>query len=78
MTSERICLVEDDAIMGESLLDRLQLEGYAVRWYRSGAQAIAEIPKQNFGLVLSDIRLPDIGGDEVFRQLFGWSAGNMA
>ena len=69
MTSERICLVEDDAIMGESLLDRLQLEGYAVRWYRSGAQAIAEIPKQNFGLVLSNIRLPDIGGDEVFRQL---------
>lgn len=69
MTSARICLVEDDTIMGESLVDRLQLEGYAVRWYRSGAQAIIEIPKQNFGLVLSDIRLPDIGGDEVFKRL---------
>jgi DNA-binding NtrC family response regulator len=69
MTIERICLIEDDAIMGESLLDRLQLEGYAVRWYRNGAQALDEIPKQNFGLVLSDIRLPDIGGDEVFKRL---------
>jgi DNA-binding NtrC family response regulator len=69
MTIERICLIEDDAIMGESLLDRLQLEGYAVRWYRHGAQALDAIPKQNFGLVLSDIRLPDIGGDEVFKRL---------
>ena len=55
--------------MGESLVDRLQLEGYVVRWYRNGASALVDIPKQNFSLVLSDVRLPDLGGDKVFELL---------
>ncbi len=32
----RICLIEDEPIMGESLVDRFELEGFSVDWFRDG------------------------------------------
>ncbi|MBE7197485.1 MAG: sigma-54-dependent Fis family transcriptional regulator [Parafilimonas terrae] len=61
-----ITLVEDDPIMGESLVERLTLEGAAVRWLRSFKEAIREIGSRPTDLVISDIRLPDGTGEEVF------------
>jgi len=34
-----ICLIEDDPIMGETLSERLALEGFGCRWLRNGAAA---------------------------------------
>ncbi|MHB1292330.1 MAG: sigma-54-dependent transcriptional regulator [Sulfuricella sp.] len=67
--SKPICLIEDDDIMGESLLVRLTLEGFSCEWYRQGAEALAALQEKTYGLVISDIRLPDITGDTLFRQL---------
>jgi two-component system response regulator HydG len=33
-------LLEDDPIMGESLVQRLSLEGSVVRWWRTGREAL--------------------------------------
>jgi DNA-binding NtrC family response regulator len=65
----RICLVEDDPIMGESLCDRLRLEGFAFDWFRSAGDAYARLPQGAYAAVVSDIRLPDFGGDELFKRL---------
>jgi len=62
-------LIEDDPIMGESLLERMQLEGYDVTLFPTGTAALGEIPKRNFAALVSDIKLPDMPGDEVFRRL---------
>ena len=35
----RILLVEDDAMIGESVADGLKAEGYAVDWVRDGKEA---------------------------------------
>ena len=53
-----LLLIEDDAIMGESLAQRLEIEGFHVQWARSLAQAQTHI---NYPLcaVISDVRLPD-------------------
>jgi DNA-binding NtrC family response regulator len=67
----RICLVEDDPIVGESLCQRFELEGFAFDWYRTAAEALAGITPGRYTVVISDIRLPDLGGDEVFEQLAG-------
>ena len=67
----RVCLVEDDPIMGESLCDRLRLEGFTFDWFHDAGSAFAEIPKGAYAVVVSDIRLPDFGGDELFRRLRG-------
>ncbi|MEQ1658736.1 MAG: sigma-54 dependent transcriptional regulator [Hylemonella sp.] len=51
-------LIEDDAIMGESLQQRLELEGLSVRWCRRLDEAEAELSKGHAAAV-SDVRLPD-------------------
>jgi len=67
----RLCLIEDDEIMGESLADRFGLEGLNCDWYRTGAAALAALRVQAYALVISDIRLPDLSGDQLFEQLLG-------
>lgn len=64
-----ICLVEDDPIMGESLCDRFQLEGLAFDWHQSAADAMVAIEKHAYAVVISDIRLPDMDGGEMFLRL---------
>lgn len=53
-----ILLVEDDPIMGESLLQRFELEGFNVRWCHTLDQARQAIDEDPLAVV-SDIRLPD-------------------
>ncbi len=65
----RIALVEDDPIMGESLVQRLSLEGYEAVWWQTGEAALAGIPALRPDLTVCDIRLPDMSGEEVFRRL---------
>ena len=65
----KICLIEDDEIMGESLADRFGLEGLGCDWYHDGGSALAALRAHDYALVLSDIRLPDMTGDAIFEQL---------
>ncbi|HEX8012804.1 MAG TPA: sigma-54 dependent transcriptional regulator [Casimicrobiaceae bacterium] len=65
----RICLVEDDAIMGESLHDRFALEGFDCEWFRDAQSALDHLGKNRFHAVVSDIRLPDFSGEELFERL---------
>ncbi len=62
-------LVEDDAIMGESLVQRLELEGASVSWWRSRSEAVAELSKRQPEAVICDIRLPDGTGEDLYRSL---------
>jgi DNA-binding NtrC family response regulator len=66
---QKICLIEDDEIMGESLADRFSLEGFSCDWHRDGNAALQALRSQSYALAISDIRLPDITGDALFTQL---------
>lgn len=65
----RICLIEDDEIMGESLAQRFQLEGFDVDWWRTAREAAAALESRRYGVVVSDIRLPDRNGGDLFLDL---------
>ncbi|MBI4741521.1 MAG: sigma-54-dependent Fis family transcriptional regulator [Betaproteobacteria bacterium] len=67
--SIRLCLIEDDEIMGESLCERLRLEGFEVDWWRCAGDAGTALEKQRYGVVVSDIRLPDRSGGDLFLDL---------
>ena len=64
-----ICLLEDDPIMGESLVSRFELEGLRVHWHQRAAAAREALKSTDYGLVISDIRLPDGNGDALFEEL---------
>ncbi len=64
-----VCLVEDDEIMGESLVQLLRLEGFEVDWCRTAAEAATAIEAHRYSVVVSDIRLPDRNGGDLFLEL---------
>ncbi len=69
MSHCRICLIEDDEIMGESLALRFELEGHPCDWHKSGKAALAALRNQNYGAVVSDIALPDMSGEDIYLAL---------
>ncbi len=71
----RICLIEDDEIMGESLAERFGLEGFGFDWHRAGHDGLAALRRQRYAIVISDIRLPDITGDAMFHGLLSEDVG---
>jgi two-component system, NtrC family, response regulator HydG len=64
-----IAVVEDDPIMGESLQRALELEGWRATWWQTGKEAVERVQNCSPDLVLCDIRLPDMSGEEVFRTI---------
>jgi two-component system, OmpR family, response regulator len=67
----RLLLVEDDAMIGEAVLDVLRTEHYAVDWVRDGVMAEAALRSETYDLVLLDLGLPKRDGLEVLRALRG-------
>lgn len=65
----RLLLVEDDAMIGEAVLDALRGEHYAVDWVRDGAMADTALRTGEYDLVLLDLGLPRLDGLEVLRSL---------
>ncbi|MDI1246175.1 MAG: response regulator [Rhodoferax sp.] len=65
----RLLLVEDDLMIGESVLDLLRGEGYAVDWVKDGEMADTAIDSQNYSLILLDLGLPRRDGLAVLRRL---------
>jgi DNA-binding NtrC family response regulator len=64
----KIHLIEDDLIMGESLVDRFEIEGYQVQWSQTIEEASAMFGATQFDAVVSDVRLPDGSGERLFEQ----------
>lgn len=67
----RLLLVEDDTMIGESVLDLLRDEGYAVDWVKDGEIALSVLESQSYDLILLDLGLPKCDGLTVLRTLRG-------
>ena len=65
----RLLLVEDDAMIGETVLQILRTEHYAVDWVRDGTMADQALRSAQYDLVLLDLGLPKRDGLEVLRTL---------
>jgi two-component system, OmpR family, response regulator QseB len=65
----RLLLVEDDTMIGETVLDQLRAEHYAVDWVRDGESAETALRTQAYDLVLLDLGLPRRDGLDVLRSL---------
>jgi DNA-binding NtrC family response regulator len=64
-----VLIVEDDEIMRLSLEDRLRIEGIPVRVACDVASAHLQLEKGDVDMVVSDIRLPDGSGADLFHDI---------
>lgn len=69
MSGERILIVEDERAVARGLEYGLNKEGFKAIWAATGQQALELTEKRDPHLILLDIRLPDISGFDVCRQL---------
>jgi len=69
MTTQRILMVEDERAVAHGLRYGLQQEGFTVLWAETGQAALQIAREQQPQLILLDIRLPDMTGFDVCRQL---------
>ena len=67
----KVSIIEDDDWIRENLAARIrQTEGFACAGcYRSGEEAVSEVPGQAPDVVLMDINLPQMNGIECVRQI---------
>jgi len=69
MAGERILIVEDERAVARGLEYGLSKEGFEVLWAETGQRALDLARTREPSLILLDIRLPDISGFDVCRQL---------
>ena len=64
-----ILIVEDDTLIRDTLVRRLQLEGYQVSSAQHGAQAIAITRTETVDLVVMDMGLPIMNGWQATQRI---------
>jgi DNA-binding response OmpR family regulator len=64
-----ILVVDDEVPIAEFIAAALQEEGYPVRIAHDGASALLEIVERRPSLVLLDVAMPVMVGDELLRNL---------
>jgi len=64
----RILVVDDELVVRDSLKEWLVDEGFQAEMAESGAEALEKITKENFHLMLLDIKMPGMDGVEVLKR----------
>lgn len=65
----RILVVDDELIVRESLIGWLKKGGYDVDSASSGAEALERLKEKEYDLVFIDIKMPDMNGIDVLKNL---------
>lgn len=69
MQGKRILLVDDEALVGQSVSLLLQLDGHTVDYVGNGRAALEQYAPGKYDLVLTDSRMPEMGGVELATQI---------
>ena len=69
MSKKPILIVDDEPIVRESIRDWLKDAGYQVATAETGEEALEMIKKQDFSVIVLDIRLPGQTGITVLKQV---------
>ncbi|MCH2110495.1 MAG: response regulator [Polyangiaceae bacterium] len=65
----RVLVVDDEKFIRDILADFLTMEGYLVRTADDGQRAVEELSRGEFNLVLSDLKMPRMGGLELLQHI---------
>jgi DNA-binding NtrC family response regulator len=65
----RVLLVDDEEEFVEALAERLSMRDYDVTTSLRGEDALEKLRHYNFDVVILDVRMPGIGGNEVLSEI---------
>jgi two-component system NtrC family sensor kinase len=65
----RVLVVDDEASILDILYDVLRLDGHEIETALNGRLALTKLESQSFDVVISDLKMPGMSGQELFRRL---------
>jgi response regulator RpfG family c-di-GMP phosphodiesterase len=65
----RVLIVDDEKFIRDILADFLGMEGYIVRTAEDGNAALSELGNAHYDLVISDLKMPRMGGIELLDAI---------
>jgi len=65
----RVLIVDDDRLIRWSLENALKRDGYRVSLARTGEEARERLEKDDFDLVITDLKMPGMDGMEVLEEV---------
>ena len=71
----RVLIVDDEKFIRDILADFLGMEGYIVRTAEDGTAALGELSNAHYDLIISDLKMPRMGGIELLDAI-GTAAPN--
>jgi len=69
MSRFRIAVVDDEAIVVREIKRSLSKQGYEVETFLDGESALEQLARQDFDLLISDLRLPGISGLDLLKAV---------
>jgi DNA-binding NtrC family response regulator len=64
----KVLIVEDEAVVRDSVREWLVEDGYDVEVAENGEEALKKIKQEEYGVIVLDLKLPGIDGLQVFEQ----------
>jgi nitrogen-specific signal transduction histidine kinase/ActR/RegA family two-component response regulator len=65
----RALVIDDERDIAETIAEMLTREGFAVEIATSGEEALSELRRRSYDLLLSDVRMPELDGPALLRRL---------
>jgi response regulator RpfG family c-di-GMP phosphodiesterase len=65
----RVLIVDDEKFIRDILADFLGMEGYIVRTAEDGVAALSEIGNSHYDLIISDLKMPRMGGIDLLDAI---------
>ena len=65
----RALIVDDEQSMCEMIEADLKLRGFETTWFTSGEEALRELTERDFDVVLTDLKMPGLGGIELCEHV---------
>lgn len=69
MAGERVLVVDDESVVLDACTRALRHLAYDVRAVSSGAEALSLLKSESFDLLLTDLKMPELDGIELLRQV---------
>ncbi len=69
MSEIDILVVDDEEVALKNLCHVLTKEGYKVTAAKSGKQALTHLDKQEFAVILTDLKMPQVDGMQVLKRV---------
>ncbi len=70
-----VLVVDDEPAIASLLADLLELEGYRVATAGNGVAALDQLRSGGFDAIVSDIRMPELDGPGLYREVEQLDAG---